>query len=948
MRRGGFPRPKGSAMKRMSIGAAALAVALSGCANEAPKSSSQDFSDLSMRLTLPDGEAISSVSYTVTGGPSAITRMDTVDVEDSSIVRFQVGDLPVGPGYAINLSAVTEHGASCAGSSPFAILINQVTVLSMPMSCGSGSTNDVDDAGDLRVNVTVQEGVSLACPVVTGISALPAEVRLGNSLQVEGFSSSASDSVTWSAPSGTFASTSAASTTYTCAAAGDIALTFSIQKAGCPAAQYAATVTCTAPNPRGLVWNEIESNGGTPDDWTELYNTSSQPVDLTGWTFRDNDNTHIYAIPAGTTVAPGGYAVLENYGFGLGSPDAARLYDAEGVLVLSYDWGPHAATTYGRCPNATGALTTTSSSTKGAANDCTPVLRINEIESNGGSPDDWIEIINAGLNTADLTGWTLKDNVDNDPTHVYTFPAGSTLVPGAYLAVDVAATFGLGAGDSARLFNPTGTLVDSYVWTAHAATTYGRCPDQSGPFATTAAPTKGTANSCATASADIRINEVESTDGIPGDWVELYNSGTTSVSVGGWTFRDNNNANGYVLPAGTSIAAGGYLVLDETANFTFGLGGADSVRIFNPGGTLVDSYTWSTAATTTYGRCPNGTGDFATTVTITKGTANDCGGAVVSAWLGATEVQTVDPANAYPSNLSGLHYQPANGAAPAVLWGALNGPGKLYRLIQSGTQWLSDSGAWLNGKILTYGDGSGEPDSEGVTKAAWDVPGIYVSTERNNQVSGTSRLSVLRFDETQTGTSLAATNEWNLTSQLPAVGANAGLEAIAWLPDAYLVAHGFRDALLNKVYAPADYANHGTGLFAVGVEGTGNVHVLALNHSTNTASILATFSGQQASVMDLEFDRDQGVLWVACDDTCGNQITLFAIDELTASATRGQFILRKRLAPPSGLPLSNHEGFTFQSNAECTGGQKAVFWCDDSNLASHALRQGSMSCSPQF
>jgi hypothetical protein len=29
-------------------------------------------------------------------------------------------------------------------------------------------------------------------------------------------------------------------------------------------------------------------------------------------------------------------------------------------------------------------------------------------------------------------------------------------------------------------------------------------------------------------------------------------------------------------------------------------------------------------------------------------------------------------------------------------------------------------------------------------------------------------------------------------------------------------------------------------------------------------------------------------------------------------------------------------------------GQKAVFWCDDSNSGGNALRQGAMSCAAQF
>src|SRR5262249_31938463 len=82
--------------------------------------------------------------------------------------------------------------------------------------------------------------------------------------------------------------------------------------------------------------NEVESNGGTPGDWIELYNATTAPVDISGWGVRDNDSTHtIYKIPAGTTIAAGGFYVVEEaqFGFGLGAPDEARLYNQFGALV---------------------------------------------------------------------------------------------------------------------------------------------------------------------------------------------------------------------------------------------------------------------------------------------------------------------------------------------------------------------------------------------------------------------------------------------------------------------------------------------------------------------------------------------------------------------------------------------------------------------------------------
>ena len=119
--------------------------------------------------------------------------------------------------------------------------------------------------------------------------------------------------------------------------------------------------------------NEVESNNGDPGDWVELKNTGSAPVDASGLILRDNDDTHTYAIPTGTTVAPGAYLLLDEkqFGFGLGSSDAARLYAADGTTLLdSYSWTSHAAQTYGRCADGTGAFVDTVKPTRGAANAC--------------------------------------------------------------------------------------------------------------------------------------------------------------------------------------------------------------------------------------------------------------------------------------------------------------------------------------------------------------------------------------------------------------------------------------------------------------------------------------------------------------------------------------------------------------------------------------------------
>jgi hypothetical protein len=691
--------------------------------------------------------------------------------------------------------------------------------------------------------------------------------------------------------------------------------------------------------------NEVESSGGSPGDWVELYNDGPAAADLSGWTFKDNDDTHAYVLPAGTTVAAGAFLVIDEatFGFGLGGADSARLFDAAGNLFDSHSWTAHAATTYARCPDGAGSFAESTTSTKGTANDCTvaaPIpVALNEVESSGGVPGDWVEIYNPDTAAADLSGWVFKDN---DDTHAYVLPVGTTVAAGGYLVLDEATFgFGLGGADSARLFDDAANLVDSHAWTAHAATTYGRCPDGTGAFAESTSITKGTANDCAV-EVWVTINEVESSGGTPGDWVELHNAGTTAADISGWVFKDNDDTHAYVLPAGTTLAAGAYLVLDE-ATFGFGLGGADSARLYDAQAVVVDSYSWTAHAGTTYGRCPDGSGPFLSTTTITKGTSNDCGGVVpgVDPWPGPDAVTTVDDTAVFGGNLSGLFYEEA---ASDVLWAVRNGPSTMYRLLWNGSIWTPEAGAWAAGKTLRYPSGSGSPDAEDVTKAELSSSAIYVATERDNDNSGVSRLSILRFDSNDTSAELVATHEWDLTADLPAVGSNLGLEAIAWIPDSYLVAHSFFDASVGLAYDPADYPDHGSGLFFVGVEATGMIHAYALDHATGGFNRVSSFASGEVTVKALSFDRDVDYLWTTCGSACGNETAVMVIDDDALSPTFGEFIVLQQFARPTTMPNIANEGIAFAPESRCVNGQKTFVWSDDGETGGHALRADAIPC----
>lgn len=454
------------------------------------------------------------------------------------------------------------------------------------------------------------------------------------------------------------------------------------------------------------------------------------------------------------------------------------------------------------------------------------------------------------------------------------------------------------------------------------------------------------------APAAIKVNEIESNGGTPGDWVELFNPTAASVDVSGWILKDNDDTHSYALPRGTNIAAGGYYVVEEAA-MVFGLGAPDSVRLSNQYGSRVDAYGWTTHATTTYGRCANGAGAFTTTISSTKGAANDCPAATpaASAWPGiGTDVSTVDDAAAFTENLSGLAFQAASGGSPAVIWGVVNGPGTLVRLLWNGTIWASDPGnGWSVGKALHYADGSGNPDSEGITLGGTTgagAGGLYVSTERNNDASTVSRLSVLRYDTSGTSTSLTATNDWDLTADIPPTGANLGLEGIAYVPDNYLVSKGFYDEKAGHAYVPGEYANHGDGLFLVGVEGSGMIYAYALDHATKGYTRIATIASGYGSlgVMDLFFDSGLQYLWATCDDGCGGKTSTLEIDTSPTSATVGRFVITHVYNRPSAMPNINNEGFTIAPESECVAGTKYAYWSDDGDTDSHSLRRASMTC----
>ncbi|MFD8495569.1 hypothetical protein [Amycolatopsis sp. NPDC059657] len=301
-------------------------------------------------------------------------------------------------------------------------------------------------------------------------------------------------------------------------------------------------------------------------------------------------------------------------------------------------------------------------------------------------------------------------------------------------------------------------------------------------------------------------------------------------------------------------------------------------------------------------------------------------------WPGSSSVTTADSSNVFGQNLSGLSFESAG-----VLWAVRNGPGTLYRLVPNGTgKWRTDTtGGWGSGKSLSYADGAGDPDAEGVVATP---DGIFVSTERDGDDDGTSLLKILRYDRASTASSLDATAEWDLTDDLPEVGDNDGLEAISWIPDSFLTAHGFYDEKTKAKYNPANYANHGSGLYFVGLEDNGTIYAYALNQAGDGYTRVATIASGASTIMELTFEPEAGRLWAVCDNNCSGRSNTLQIN------AQGKFAVTATYNRPSGMANLNNEGFAIAPQSACSSGSKPVVWADDGNTSSHAQRTGTLPC----
>ncbi len=183
---------------------------------------------------------------------------------------------------------------------------------------------------------------------------------------------------------------------------------------------------------------------------------------------------------------------------------------------------------------------------------------------------DYAELYNAATTSVDCSGMVLTD----DPaTNKYRIPAATVLAPGGFLVLEEATLgFGLSAnGESLFLFSAnTSNVLDAVKYGGQQnGTACGRYPDGAERLRPLAARTPGTTNA-AFRQESVVINEImfNPPDGdADGEYIELHNQGVADVGLGGWRLAGGVEL---VIPTGTVLAAGGYLVLANKAAHLIG------------------------------------------------------------------------------------------------------------------------------------------------------------------------------------------------------------------------------------------------------------------------------------------------------------------------------------------------------------------------------------------
>ena len=333
------------------------------------------------------------------------------------------------------------------------------------------------------------------------------------------------------------------------------------------------------------------SAGATPD-WAELFNGSTNAVDLSDMSLSDETSApRKWVFPDGASIAPGEHLVIEfddtqpasaaNTGFTLNAGGGALYLFARlaegGSVSDSIRIGMQARDfSIGRIPDGSGnwALTLPSRETAnvGASLGNASALKINEWMANPIDGNDWLELYNPNTQPVEISGLTLTDDVsqrDKSPLQPLSFigPEGFQMLiaDGTQGKADHANFKLAAAAGFIGLYWPIGTQIDSVSYGSQLSdVSEGRFtdgaanivafPESSSPGAPNYLPLT-----------NLVINEVLShTDPPLEDAIEIQNVSSNTVDISGWYLsNEGQSLRKYRVPPNTLVGSGGFRVFYE-------------------------------------------------------------------------------------------------------------------------------------------------------------------------------------------------------------------------------------------------------------------------------------------------------------------------------------------------------------------------------------------------
>lgn len=351
---------------------------------------------------------------------------------------------------------------------------------------------------------------------------------------------------------------------------------------------------------RNVVINEFLAHTDLPDvDYIELYNHSSQALDISGCTLSDDPDTNKFVIPSGTTIPARGfvYYTETNMNFALGAdgetiyfknPARTRILDA-----VRFD-AQENGIPMGRYPDGGEQFYRLTAKTLGGTNAQILVsdIVINELMYHPISEDDndqYIELYNRSGSPVALGGWTLEDAIS------FTFPSNTTIAAGGYMVVAKLASQLMTKYPNLNAANTLGNFS-------------GKLSGNGERVALTKLDTITSTNGSVITTNLIHIPVDEVTYGTGGQWPEWTDGGGSSLELidphsdhrlpSNWAASDETHKAPWALFSTTGTIDNGDVAADQLQVLMQGAGECliDNVQVISSGANLVANSTFETDA----------------------------------------------------------------------------------------------------------------------------------------------------------------------------------------------------------------------------------------------------------------------------------------------------------------------------------------------------------------